>query len=215
MKKDSLKSTVTPVIALILCSILYALGYFQILFVVPIILLASWIEYGKGIFKSLGFQRNKLKAIDLLVVAPLVSAGMFIFYIFVLVPGVTYFTGQPLDYSVFEPYKGNLPAVIGLFFLIWLSAAFGEEILFRGYLMKQFVKFFGSGRISLVLNILILGVIFGWIHAYQGISGQIVTGVIGALLAIIFHFRKHDLWFNVALHGFFDTIALVFIYRGF
>ena len=88
----------------------------------------------------------------------------------------------------------------------------GTEILFRGYLMRQFTKFFGSSSISLILNIILLAVIFGWIHSYQGLSGQIVTGIIGAMLAAVFHLRKSDLWFNVAVHGFFDTIALALIY---
>jgi len=51
-------------------------------------------------------------------------------------------------------------------------------------------------------------------HGYQGITGQIITGIIGLLLAIIFHLRKYDLWFNIAVHGFFYTIALIVIYNG-
>lgn len=214
MKKDFLKTKATPVIALVLCCILYLSGYFQIIFAVPIILLASGIEYGKSIFKSLGFQRSRLRAIDLLVIAPLIAGGLFILYLHVLIPGVTYVTGQPMDFTAFEQFEGDLQAILGLLFFVWLSAAFGEEILFRGYLMRQFTKFFGSSKLSLVLNILLFGVIFGWIHAYQGISGQIVTGIIGITLAIIFHLRKDDLWFSIAIHGFFDTIALVLIYQG-
>lgn len=214
MKKDLFKFKATPIIAFILCCILYLSGYFQIIFAVPIILVASGIEYGKDIFKSLGFRRSKLKAIDLLIVAPLLSGALFILYLFVLVPGVTYITGQPMDFSLFEPYQGNLEAILSLLFFVWLSAAFGEEILFRGYLMRQFTKFFGSSTLSLVLNILLFGVIFGWIHGYQGISGQIVTGIVGIILAVIFHVRKDDLWFNIAVHGFFDTIALILIYHG-
>lgn len=214
MKKNSLKSTITPAIAIILCCILYLSGYFQVVFAALIILLACWIEYGKDAFKSLGFQRSNLKALRLLVVAPLIAGMMFILYWFVLIPGVTYLTGQPMDFSLFEPYKGDLTAVMSLLPLIWISAAFGEEILFRGYLMRQFTKFCGSSKASILLNIVLFGVIFGWVHAYQGISGQIVTGIVGILLATIFYFRKYDLWFNIAVHGFFDTIALVLIYRG-
>lgn len=214
MKKYSLKSTITPIVALALCCLLYLSGYFQIIFAALIILLASWVEYGKGTFKSLGFQRSNLKTVQLLVVAPLVAGMIFLLWWFVLIPGVTYLTGQPMDFSLFEPYKGNLPAILAMFPFVWLSAAFGEEILFRGYLMRQFTKFFGSSKASIVLNIALFGVIFGWIHAYQGFSGQIVTGIVGMILATIFHVRKDDLWFNVAVHGFVDTIALVLIYIG-
>lgn len=214
MKKDVLKSIVTPAIALILCCMLYLSGYFQVVFAALIILIASWIEYGKSTFKSLGFQRSNLKLLRLLVVAPLISGMMFMLYWYVLIPCVTYLTRQPMDFSLFESYKGNLQAVLSIFPFVWISAAFGEEILFRGYLMRQFTKFFGSSKMSIVLNIVLIGVIFGWIHSYQGVSGQIVTGIIGAILATIFHIRKDDLWFNIAIHGFFDTIALVLIYLG-
>ena len=214
MKTNVLKSTLTPIVAILLCCVLYALGNFQVLFAALIVIAASGIEYGKELFASLGFQRHRLKALNLLVIAPLVAGLMFAVYLYVLIPGVTYLTGQPIDFSVFEAYKGNLPAVLGLFVYIWASAAFGEEILFRGYLMRQFVKFFGDGRMAIVLNIILLGALFGWIHAYQGITGQIITGIIGITMATIFYLRKYDLWFCIAIHGFFDTIALVFMYYG-
>ena len=214
MKTNVLKSTLTPMAALLLCIALYLLGYFQVIFAAIIVILASRIEYGKQLFASLGFQRHRFKVKDLLVVAPLVAAVMFAAYIFVLIPGVTYLTGQPIDFSAFKVYEGNLPAILGLFVYIWASAAFGEEILFRGYLMRQFVKFFGDSRVALILNIVILSAVFGWIHAYQGITGQIITGIISVITATIFYFRKYDLWFCIAIHGFFDTIALVFMYYG-
>ncbi len=214
MKTNVLKSALTPIVAILLCCVLYLSGHFQVLFAVPIVLLASRIEYGKELFASLGFQRHRLKALNLLVIAPLVAGVMFIVYLYVLIPGVTYLTGKPIDFSEFEVYKGNLPAILGLFVYVWASAAFGEEILFRGYLMRQFIKFFGDGRVAIVLNIVLFGALFGWIHAYQGITGQIITGIIGATMATIFYFRKYDIWFCIALHGFFDTIALVFMYYG-
>ncbi|MEM9361151.1 MAG: CPBP family intramembrane glutamic endopeptidase [Bacteroidota bacterium] len=214
MKTNVLKSTLTPIVAILLCCALYLSGYFQVIFAMLIVIAASRIEYGKGLFASLGFQRHRLKALNLLVIAPVVAAIMFAVYIFLLIPGITYLTGQPIDFSEFEVYEGNLPAILGLFVYIWVSAAFGEEILFRGYLMRQFIKFFGDGKVAIILNIVLLGALFGWIHAYQGITGQIITGIIGATTATIFYFRKYDLWFCIAIHGFFDTIALVFMYYG-
>lgn len=208
MNKNFLKSKATPVIAVILCYVLYLLGYFQIIFAVPIVLLASWIEHRKGLFKSLGFQRSRRKAFDLLIVAPLAATGMLILYVHVLVPGVTYLTGQPMDYSMFDQFGDSPGTIIGLLVFAAISGGFGEEIFFRGYLMRQFTKFFGNSTLSIVLNILILGVIFGYIHAYQGISGQIITGIVGMMIATMFHLRKDDLWFTIAFHGFFDVIAI-------
>ncbi|WP_299254868.1 CPBP family intramembrane glutamic endopeptidase [uncultured Aquimarina sp.] len=214
MNKTFLKAKLIPIITILLCCFLYLSGYFQMIIVAVLMIIASAIEYRKDLFKSLGFQRKKIRVKSLLITAPLFGIVSFVFYSYILVPGVTYLTGQSMDYSVFEPYKGNLSAILSLFVLIWVAAAFGEEIVFRGYLMRQFTKLFGSSTISIVINILLFGFIFGWLHAYQGISGQITTGIVGMFLAIIFHVRKNDLWFNIAVHGFFDTIALVYIYYG-
>jgi len=214
MNNTFLTRKLTPAIAIILCCILYISGYFQMIIAALILLIASAIEYKKDCFKSVGFQRKRINIKSLLIIAPLFGTTFFLFYYYLMLPCVTHLTGQPIDFSVFEPYTGNLPATLSLFIYIWISAAFGEEIVFRGYLMRQFTKFFGSSKISLVVNILLFGFVFGWIHAYQGISGQVISGISGMLFSIIFHIRKNDLWFNIAAHGFFDTVALIFIYNG-
>lgn len=214
MNNTFLRTKLTPVITIILCSLLYLSGYFQMIIAALIMIVASAIEYKKGMFSSLGFQRKRIRVKSLLIVAPLLGIAIFLFYSYVMMPSVTYFTGQPIDLSVFKPFEGNLPAALSLLVYIWASAAFGEEIVFRGYLMRQFTKFFGSSKISLVINILLFGFLFGLTHAYQGISGQILSGLTGMLLAVIFHFRKSDLWFNIAVHGFIDTVALVYMYYG-
>ncbi|MCB7479833.1 CPBP family intramembrane glutamic endopeptidase [Christiangramia sediminis] len=121
---------------------------------------------------------------------------------------------MPIDYSSFDQLKGNLQACLIALLVVWITAGFGEEIIFRGYFMRQFVKFFGDGKVSIFLNIVLFAVFFGYMHSYQGITGQLVSGTIGALLALVFYLRKYDLWFVIAVHGFFDTIALICIYFG-
>ena len=214
MNTSFFTTKLTPIVAIVLCCLLYLSGNFQIIFAAIIMIIASAIEHRKKLFSALGFQRKNIKAKSLLVYAPLLGIAIFLFYGYVLIPTVTYLTGAPMDFSVFEQFKGNLSGCLSLLLYIWISAAFGEEIVFRGYLMRQFTKFFGSSTMSLVLNILLFGIVFGWIHAYQGISGQIITGIIGMLLAVLFHIRKNDLWFNVVLHGCIDTVAVVYMYYG-
>lgn len=214
MNKAFLTTKLTPVIAIIICYAFYLTENFQIIFAALIALIASAIEYKKDLFKSLGFQSEKINLKSLLIYAPILAVVIFLCYGYVMIPSVTYLTGEPMDFSEFKQFKGNLSASLGLLAYIWISAAFGEEIVFRGYLMRQFTKFFGASTISLAINILLLGFLFGFIHSYQGVSGQIITGIIGMLLAVIFHIRKNDLWFNVALHGCIDTIAVVYIYNG-
>ncbi len=209
-----LKTTLVPILAVGLCCLLYLFDSFLGITAAIIILIASAVEFKRDAFTSLGFYRKGLNLKNLFLWAPLVSGGLFLLFYFLLVPGATYLTGQALDHSDFDGYQGNLPATLTLLGFIWISAAFGEEIVFRGYLMRQFVKFFGESHISILINIVLFGILFGWVHAYQGITGQLVTGVLGVLFSLMFYLRKYDLWFNVAVHGFFDTIALVFVYYG-
>ncbi|WP_236002770.1 CPBP family intramembrane glutamic endopeptidase [Luteirhabdus pelagi] len=213
-----LRQTVTPLITIAIIFFLWfgpiRIGYIENIVITIIILIANYIEYKGKPFSALGFQREKFTFKNILVLAPLLALGLFALYVFVLVPGITKLTGVPIDYSSFDQLEGNLAACLIALLLVWATAGFGEEIIFRGYFMRQFVKFFGESKVSLVLNIVLLASFFGFMHSYQGITGQIVSGTVGAILALIFYLRKYDLWFVIFVHGFFDTFALICIYYG-
>ncbi|WP_299765087.1 CPBP family intramembrane glutamic endopeptidase [uncultured Dokdonia sp.] len=217
MNKITLQNVLIPLITF---TIIYIIWFespsimIENIIISIIIIIANYIEYKGKPFLALGFQREKFTTKNIFVLAPLLALGLFVFYVFILVPGITILTGVPIDYSSFDELKGNLPACLIALLVVWATAGFGEEIIFRGYFMRQFVKFFGESNISIVLNIVLLASFFGFMHSYQGITGQIVAGTVGALLALIFYLRKYDLWFIIAVHGFFDTIALICVYLG-
>lgn len=218
MNKISLQQTLIPLSTFAIIYFIWfgpiRIPYIENIIISILIIIANYIEYKGKPFSALGFQREKFTFKNIFLLAPLVALGLFVFYVFALVPGITKLTGAPIDYSSFDQLKGNLSACLIALVVVWATAGFGEEIIFRGYFMRQLVKFFGESKISIVLNIVLLACFFGFMHSYQGITGQLVTGVIGALLALIFYLRKYDLWFIIAVHGFFDTIALVCIYFG-
>ncbi|WP_411895221.1 CPBP family intramembrane glutamic endopeptidase [Winogradskyella sp. A2] len=218
MNKITLRQTLIPLITIaIICFLWFGpitRSIIENIIISILIIIANYIEYNGKPFSALGFQREKFTFKNILVLAPLVALGLFVFYVFVLVPVVTKLTGSPIDYSSFDELKGNLPVFLITLLLVWATAGFGEEIIFRGYFMRQFVKFFGESKISMVLNIILITGFFGFMHSQQGITGQLVTWIIGALLALIFYLRKYDLWFVIAVHGFFNTIALTCIYFG-
>ncbi|GGG30820.1 hypothetical protein GCM10011344_34710 [Dokdonia pacifica] len=218
MNKINLRQLIIPLITVsVICFIWFKpvqLSYLTNVIASLIIIIANYIEYKGKPFSALGFQREKFTSKNIFVLAPLLALGLFVFYVFALVPGITILTGVPIDYSSFDELKGNLPACLITLVVVWATAGFGEEIIFRGYFMRQFVKFFGESKISIVLNIVLLACFFGFMHSYQGITGQLVAGIVGAILALIFYLRKYDLWFVIAVHGFFDTIALVCVYYG-
>lgn len=218
MNKITLRQILIPLITIAFISFMWfgpiSRSMVENIIISIVIILANYIEYEGKPFLALGFQREKFTVKNILVLAPLVALGLFTFYVFALVPGITELTGSPIDYSSFAQLKGNLPAFLITLLVVWATAGFGEEIIFRGYFMRQFVKFFGESKVSIVLNIVLITGFFGFMHSQQGITGQLVTWIVGALLALIFYLRKYDLWFIIAVHGFFNTIALTCIYFG-
>jgi membrane protease YdiL (CAAX protease family) len=179
-----------------------------------IIIIANYIAHNRKPFAALGFQREKFTAKNILVFAPLVALGLFALYVFALLPGVAKLTGVPIDFSYLDYMEGNLQACLIALVVVWATSAFGEEIIFRGYFMRQFVIFFGESKISMIINIILFACFFGFMHMQQGVTGQLLTGFVGALLSVLFYLRKYDLWFLVAVHGFFDTFGIICFYYG-
>ena len=218
MKTITLKQILIPVFTTAIILFIWFgpihISYIENIIISVLIIIANCIEYKGKAFSALGFQREKFTFKNIFVFAPLVAFILFAFYVFVLLPGITALTGSPIDYSFFDQLKGNIPACLIAFVLLWATAGFGEEIIFRGYFMRQFVKFFGDSKVSIVLNIVLFACFFGFMHSYQGITGQLISGITGALIAMIFYLRKYDLWFVIAVHGFFDTYGLICAYLG-
>jgi membrane protease YdiL (CAAX protease family) len=218
MNKLTLKQIVIPLVTLAIICFMYfgpiTRTPFENIIISIIIIIANYIEYKGKPLSALGFQRAKFNAKNLLVLAPLVATGLFAFYVIAIVPGIEMLTGVPIDYSSMSQLEGNLQVTIVWLLLVWATAGFGEEIIFRGYFMRQFVKFFGDSKISLAINILIFCSFFGYMHMQQGITGQLVAASTGALLSIIFYMRKYDLWFMIMLHGFFNTLGILSFYFG-
>ncbi len=218
MKNLTLKQIILPIVTLSFILFMYfgpvTRTIFENIIISLVIIVANFIEYKGKAFSSLGFYRERFNAKNLLLIAPLTAFGLFVFYVFALVPAVEILTGDPINYTNTEQLRGNLPTTLTWLLVIWVTAAFGEEIIFRGFFMRQFVKFFGDSKISLLINMLIFCSFFGYMHMQQGLTGQIVATTVGALFFIIFYLRKYDLWFMVMIHGFFNTLGILSFYFG-
>lgn len=218
MKNLTHKQIITPIVTLAIIIFMYfgplTRTIFENIILSLVIIAANYFEYKGKPFAAIGMYREKFNAKNLLVFAPLTAFGLFVFYVFAIIPGVEMLTGVTIDFSYMAELEGNLSTTIIWLLIIWATAAFGEEIIFRGYLMRQFVKFFGDSKISLAINILIFCSFFGYMHMQQGITGQLVAGSTGALFSIIFYQRNYDLWFMIMLHGFFNTLGILSFYFG-
>lgn len=98
---------------------------------------------------------------------------------------------------------GTLP----LYWIIPISIFVGlwEEIVFRGFLLSRLKVIF---RDNTTLVVIVVGVLFGLGHGYQGLQGILQTAAVGMALTAITLWRK-SLWPAVIAHFSIDTIGLV------
>ena len=111
--------------------------------------------------------------------------------------------------------EGNLPVYLLWLGIVWTSAAFGEEMFFRGFLITRLEAVFRGIPLGTILAVFIPALIFGYGHFYyQGWSGLVMTGVIGLIFGSFFLIYKHNLWPLIIFHGLFDTLGMTAMYFG-
>lgn len=117
------------------------------------------------------------------------------------------------DMTKYNYLSGNLPMLFISLIGVWFASSFGEEVVYRGFLITRLQEMFRSKtRIALFATLLLSSVIFGLAHFEWGISGIVQTTFMGLALGISFLVTKRSLWPLIIAHGYMDTILLVQLY---
>lgn len=116
------------------------------------------------------------------------------------------------DLSSVEDVEGNLAGYVILMVIIWIFAAFGEEILFRGYYMKALAELLGNNNKAWVSSAFITSLYFGVSHIYQGPSGVVAVFLWSFIISLIFYRNRNNLILLVLIHGFYDSIGVTMIF---
>jgi uncharacterized protein len=95
-------------------------------------------------------------------------------------------------------------AEVALWVMMSITAGFCEELVYRGYLQKQFLALTGNVALAVVAQ----GALFGVAHWYQGFKMVIVITVLGVLFGIFAHWRK-SLRPGMMAHAWGDIVNLV------
>lgn len=119
----------------------------------------------------------------------------------------------PMDVSRFADVQGNLVALAGMLAISWSTAAFGEEVLFRGFLQQQLREWFSALPAGGLLAVLAQALLFGLGHAYQGATGILVSASIGLAFGLL-RLRLRSVWPLVIAHGLIDTVSMLALYLG-
>ena len=168
---------------------------------------AKWDSYGvkrptswfRTILMSLGVALGILGVV-VLVINPILN----------VIPNL-----EPRDMSHFDLLTGNLPSLLINLVLMWITAGFLEEFLWRGYLINRLVDLFGSqATLTWVLVIIISAIIFGLGHGYQGTMGMLKTGAIGLVFGLAFLAVGRNLWPLVLAHALIDSLDFITHYFG-
>lgn len=195
----------TLVIALL---IFLKIPYFNILLALIIVLIYSHKK--KGIKTELGFSKPE-SWIKTIVTASLLALGIILLSYFILLPQIQILTGYQLDLGMFKQLGDNTSLLILSLVLGWVVGGFIEETIFRGFILSKFINHLPN-KIGTLLGIIISSAIFGYLHKYQGPSGQVLTGLIGTMFAIIFVLNKRNIWLNIFTHGFVNTFGFILLY---
>ena len=181
----------------------------------PYLLLFGWlsIRVRKLRWRDLGLARYKNWAATL---GLGIAAGLSLelFQLFVSQPLLVHLLGKKPDLELFRSVQGNLQHLLIYIALVWPLAAFGEEMVYRGYLMNRIADLFNRTRAAWVISLVVVHAGFGLAHAYQGLTGILDEALMGVLLALIYLGTRRNLSVPIVAHGIQDTIDLVLIYLG-
>jgi membrane protease YdiL (CAAX protease family) len=124
---------------------------------------------------------------------------------------------QGPNYAMFAAVRADLGQY--LFWVLpvsWGTAAFGEELLMRGFVLDAFDRLLaGAGRSpAVVLAVILQAAVFTTVHLYQGVGGAVIAGVTGLMLGLVWLFSGRNLWAPIVLHGLIDTMSMTAIYLG-
>jgi membrane protease YdiL (CAAX protease family) len=133
---------------------------------------------------------------------------------FVAEPLTGRFWPAPVAPAHVNEITGNLKVALLALLLVWTFAAFGEEISYRGYLLKRAADVGGRSVAAYWIGIVLVSILFGYGHYYKGPAGIIDSGFAGLILGAAFMLAGRNLWACILAHGFIDTFGVIDAFFG-
>jgi membrane protease YdiL (CAAX protease family) len=182
---------------------------------VPWLFLMAWISLR---WRGLGWRDVGLtRPVDwrrTIAIGILGGIGIELMELFVTQPLLVKLFHKMPDLSELDGLRGSWKLLLLGLALTWTLAAFGEELVYRGYLMNRVAGLFRNPKVAWTISLIVVNFLFGLGHIDQGITGQVENMIDGALLGVIFLATGCNLWAAVIAHGLTDTIDLVLLYLG-
>lgn len=147
----------------------------------------------------------------------LLSLAVFVFAVAAFVMGSIVLANiggapQGADTSGYHHLKGNLPMVLLTLLAVYVTASFGEELIYRGFLITRLAELGSGSKAAWGAAVVTSSVVFGLIHYQWGLAGMIQTGFMGLALGVSYLRVQRNLWVTVLAHGYMDTILILQMY---
>jgi membrane protease YdiL (CAAX protease family) len=124
------------------------------------------------------------------------------------------FSKTPQDLSSYEQAL-TFGRLLGWLAISWTTAGFGEEVIWRGFFMKQIARLFGEdNQSSWVIGLVVSSIGFGLVHFHQGPGGMLGTGFTGLVYGIFYLISGRNLWVTYIAHGLTLTTSFLMLYLG-
>ena len=118
---------------------------------------------------------------------------------------------DPINHA-YQYVVGNPAALPGILYAAVIGAAFGEEIVFRGYFFERLGKLLGTGTAARVAIVLLTSGLFGLAHFFnQGLPGVLQGTITGLVFGAVFA-ATGRIWTLIFAHAAFNLTAIAIIY---
>ena len=142
------------------------------------------------------------------------GVAMELLELFVTQPLLIRWTGRAPDLEFFRALRGNVKWTLIALFGIWTLAAFGEEMVYRGYMMNRVAALLRYTRPAWIVSLIAISSVFGGAHIGQGMTGQLENMLAGLLLGGIYLACGRSLAVPIVAHGITDTLDVLLMFAG-
>jgi hypothetical protein len=175
---------------------------------IPLALLAIWlISWLKKVgWSDVGLYRPESWS-------KTIKMALFAMLIVQIIGTLQFFLSKsPPDLSSYEERLTPL-WLLRWIVISWTTAGFGEEVIFRGFYMKQIARLFGEQkRSSWVIGLVLSSIGFGLVHFHQGPGGMLGNGLVGLVYGIFYLRSGRNLWVPIIAHGLTGSITFILLY---
>lgn len=162
-------------------------------------------------FNKITFKKGiQVFLISILVFIAAIAAFVLGSIIMVNITGIP----ESSDMSNYAFLQNNLGMLILTLIGTYIVASFGEEVIYRGFIINRLIELGLDSKIGKVIVIFISALIFGLVHYQWGPMGIVQTGFMGAVLGFFYLKLKKRIWILVLAHGYMDTILMIQMYMS-